>query len=118
LVQQFGDKGSRHDDPLVDIEAVFAKPGLMDQVGDRDALGQPARGEACYALVFAGTGRAVKCAGQAAPGQPQHMRDKPGGLLGGVVRSMAVMQARFAELRNRLAQQGAQALRFVGQGWF
>jgi hypothetical protein len=42
LAQDFGDVGTRHDDPLVDAETQVAQPGLAGEVGGGDTFVDPA----------------------------------------------------------------------------
>jgi hypothetical protein len=92
LAQQLGDKGARHDDALVHVEAVIAEPGFVDQVGE--GLSR------VHALIDQPLGLALFLNGQLAicrsreflVRNPQHMCEHPCRLVAGVVRAVSEVQ--------------------------
>jgi len=97
VAQQFGDVGTRYDDAFVDVEAVFAEPGFVHQIGRGDAFGDAAVEQPLRALCYPRGYRLVEPRGERLEGATQRMHQQPGGFVIGIERAMAVGQAGTAE---------------------
>jgi hypothetical protein len=106
ITQKLGDEGARHDDALVDVEAVRAEPGLVDQVGGGLA-GAHARIEERLCGLHLGRGeRIVEVCLEVDRRQAQGMQDEPRGLVERVGGPVTVRKARRVERVDAVGEQG------------
>lgn len=116
MVQQLGDGRARHDHPLVDIEAVAAQPGLVRQVGGRQALVHAPVDQVQHAFALLAQHARVQERIQRVGRQVQAMQHQVDGLVPGIVGAMAQGDVAGMEARHRVADQVAQGLQFLAVG--
>ena len=103
-MQQFGDEGARHDHALVDIETMFAQPGLVGEIGGGQAFAHPAFDHRLHLFRFVMCKAGVEEGIEPVERQMQGVQDQIRRLIEGVVRAVAEKQLRLVEARHREAQ--------------
>jgi hypothetical protein len=92
LAQQFGDERARNDHPWVDIETIFAQPGLVGQVGDRQPFADAALDEAQHGARSSLVSRGVEKRFESIERQVQAVQQQIDGFVPGVVGTVTEKQ--------------------------
>ena len=112
--EQAGDVRARHDDALVDMEAVVAQPGFVSKIGGRNAFRDAPIDQRGHRFLL-GSGEArIEKGLQAVWRQVQRMQYQPGRLVVGILRAVAEEQAGGVEAADCPAQHVAQREQFGG----
>ena len=102
-----------NDDPLIDVEAVVAEPGLMRDVGRGNAFADAPADDFKHISALAAGQAGVHERFESVDWQVQGMQEEVGRFVPGVVAAVAEKQAGFAKAADRKAHHVAQGGKFV-----
>ena len=108
VAQQLRDIRARHEDALVDVEALLAQPGLVEQIGERNAAAHPLGDQPGGPGALGGGQLALERGSELFVGNTEDVNEEPGRLVAGAVRAVAEMQPRAPKARLGVLQPVAQ----------